>query len=107
MVLEQRNIRVLANGHYFPLLHYVTLLGKRTEIVFFATQEHFPARHFPTGHHLPIELLQGNTDGGIELIQTCKCHSFYFKVNGSVEQLHRIFNQGLVLGMAHTGGIDR
>ena len=40
MVSEQRNIRVLTHGHEFSFFHYVTFLGKRTEIVLLATQEH-------------------------------------------------------------------
>src|SRR5699024_4902836 len=39
-------------------------------------------------------------------IQTRKCHSFYVKVNGTVEEFHGIFNQGLILGMTYTGRID-
>lgn len=46
-------------------------------------------------------------DGGIELVQTGERHPLYVKVNGTVEKLHGIFNQGLVLGMAYTGRIDR
>lgn len=46
-------------------------------------------------------------DGGIEFLQTGKCHSLYIKVNGTVEELYGIFYQSLVLGVTHTGGIDR
>ena len=46
-------------------------------------------------------------DGGIEFLQAGECHSLYFKVNGTVEELHGIFYQSLVLGVTHTGGIDR
>ena len=46
-------------------------------------------------------------DGGIEFLQAGECHSLYFKVNGTVEELHGIFYQSLVLGVTHTGGTDR
>ena len=46
-------------------------------------------------------------DGGIEIVQTRESHSLYVQVNGTVEKLHCVFNKGLVLGMAYTGGIDR
>ena len=46
-------------------------------------------------------------DGGIEFLQAGECHSFYVKVNGIVEKLYGIFYQSLVLGVTHTGGIDR
>lgn len=46
-------------------------------------------------------------DGGIEIVQTGESHSLYIQVNGTVEKLHGVFNKGLVLGVAYTGGIDR
>lgn len=46
-------------------------------------------------------------DGGIEIVQTEESHSLYVQVNGTVEKLHGVFNKGLVLGVAYTGGIDR
>ena len=46
-------------------------------------------------------------DGGIEIVQTGESHSLYVQVNGMVEKLHSVFNKGLVLGVAYTGGIDR
>ena len=46
-------------------------------------------------------------DGGIEIVQTGESHSLYVQVNGTVEKLHSVFNKGLVLGVAYTGGIDR
>lgn len=45
-------------------------------------------------------------DGGIEFLQTGKCHSLYIKVNGTVEELYGIFYQSLVLGVTHTSRID-
>ena len=58
-------------------------------------------------HQLFIEIKQGDMDGGIEFLQAGECHSFYVKVNGIVEKLYGIFYQSLVLGVTHTGGIDR
>lgn len=46
-------------------------------------------------------------DGGIELVQTGERHPLYIQVNGTVEKFQGIFNQGLVLGVAYTGRIDR
>ena len=46
-------------------------------------------------------------DGGIEFVQTGERHPLYVQVNGTIEKFHGIFHQGLVLGMAYTGGIDR
>ena len=45
-------------------------------------------------------------DGGIETVQTGEGHSLYVLINGTVEKLHRVFNQGLILGVSYTGGID-
>lgn len=42
-------------------------------------------------------------NGCIEFIQTCKCHSFYVKVNGTVGESYDIFNQSLILGVTYTG----
>ena len=46
-------------------------------------------------------------NGGIEIVQTIESHSLYVQVNGTVEKFHCVFNKGLVLGVAYTGGIDR
>lgn len=40
-------------------------------------------------------------------IQTCKCHSFYAKVNGTAGEFYDIFNQSLILGVTYTVWIDR
>ena len=41
MVLEQRDVRVLPNGHQYPLFHHVTFQGKRSKIVLLSLEEHF------------------------------------------------------------------
>ncbi len=46
-------------------------------------------------------------DGCIELIQTCKYHSFYVKINGTGWKFYDIFNQILIRGVMYTGWIDR
>ena len=46
-------------------------------------------------------------NGGIEFVQTGERNPLYVKVDRAVEKFHGIFHQGLVLGMAHTGRIDR
>lgn len=46
-------------------------------------------------------------EGGIETVRTGESHSLHVRVNGTAEKLHCVFNKGLVLGVAYTGGTGR